>query len=128
MRMHSFKILALMAVVSATPLFAQQPAAPAAPQGAGRQGAAAPAAGAPKHEDTEFYEPVPPVVTPGANNTAPPSDAIVLFDGKNLNEWVADRDKSEAKWTVADGVITVNKARGAGNIETKRKFRNYQLH
>src|SRR4029453_11353199 len=35
-------------------------------------------------------------------------------------------DKSAAQWTVAEGVITVNKK--AGNIETKRSFRNYQLH
>ena len=83
----------------------------------------------PKPEDTEVWEPVPKVVTPGANNTAPPSDAIVLFDGKNLDEWVSTRDKGPAKWTVSDGVLTVNKTKGlAGNIETKRTFRNYQLH
>jgi hypothetical protein len=69
------------------------------------------------------------VVTPGEHNTAPPSDAIVLFDGKNLDEWVSTRDKGPAKWTVNDGVLTVNKTKGlAGNIETKRTFRNYQLH
>lgn len=81
-----------------------------------------------KPEDTEIWEPVPKVVTPGANNTAPPSDAIVLFDGKNLEEWVTNRDKSPAKWTVADGVLTVNKAKESGNIETKRSFKDYQLH
>jgi len=80
-----------------------------------------------KPEDTEVWEPVPKVVTPGAINTgAPPSDAIILFDGKNLDEWVANKDKSPATWTVADGVMTVNKA--TGNIETKRSFKNYQLH
>lgn len=79
-----------------------------------------------KPEDTEVWEPVPKVVTPGATCTAPPSDAIVLFDGKNLDEWVSVRDKSPAKWTVADGVLTVNKAEG--NIETKKTFKNYQLH
>ncbi len=83
---------------------------------------------APKPQDTEVWEPVPKVVTPGASNAAPPSDAIVLFDGKNLDEWVATRDKSPAKWTVADGVLTVNKASAPGNIETKRTFRDYQLH
>ncbi len=79
-------------------------------------------------EDTEVWEPVPKIVTPGANNTAPPSDAVVLFDGKNLDEWVSNRDKSPAKWTVSDGVLTVNKEKGSGNIETKRSFKNYQLH
>src|ERR1700761_1621359 len=80
-----------------------------------------------KPEETEVWEPVPPVVVPGANNTAPPSDAIVLFDGTNLDEWVSAQDKSPAKWTVADSVLTVNKEKGVGNIETKRAFKNYQL-
>jgi len=80
----------------------------------------------PKPEDTEVWEPVPAVVTPGVNNTAPPSDAIVLFDGKNLDEWVLTKDKTPAKWVVADGVLTVNNP--TGNIETKRTFKNYQLH
>src|SRR5689334_10916953 len=79
-----------------------------------------------KPEDTEIWEPVPPVVTPGATNDAVPSDAIVLFDGKNLDEWVSVKDKTPAKWTVADGILTVDKK--AGNIETKRAFKNYQIH
>lgn len=79
-----------------------------------------------KPEDTETWEPVPKVVTPGATCTAPPSDAIVLFDGKNLDEWVSNKDKSPAKWVVSDGVLTVSKTEG--NIETKRNFKNYQLH
>jgi hypothetical protein len=83
---------------------------------------------APKPKDTEVWEPVPKIVTPGATDAAPPSDAIVLFDGKNLDEWVSTRDKSPANWIVADGVMTVNKAAGTGNIETKRAFKNYQLH
>jgi len=112
-------LAALLAV--AVPLAAQQPSAP---PGAGRQVATA----APKPEDTEVWEPVPKVVTPGASDAAPPSDAIVLFDGKGLDEWVSTRDKSPAKWIVAGGVLTVNKAQGAGNIETKRTFMNYQLH
>src|SRR5579875_3857068 len=81
----------------------------------------------PKPEDTEVWSPVPKVVTPGATCTAPPSDAVVLFDGKNLDEWVSAKDgKSPANWIVSDGVLTVNKK--AGNIETKRSFKNYQLH
>jgi hypothetical protein len=80
----------------------------------------------PKPEDTEVWQPVPPVVTPGATTAAPPSDAIILFDGKNLNEWVSAQDHTPAKWIVSDGVITVSKV--AGNIETRRAFKNYQLH
>jgi hypothetical protein len=79
-----------------------------------------------KPQDTEVWTPVPAVVTPGATVTAPPSDAVVLFDGKSLDQWVNTRDKKPATWTVADGVLTV--AKGAGNIETKRSFKNYQLH
>ena len=41
-------------------------------------------------------------------------------------QWVSTKDKSPAKWTVANGIMTVNKP--SGNIETKRSFRNYQLH
>jgi hypothetical protein len=80
----------------------------------------------PKPQDTELWQPVPRVVTAGADCSAPPSDAIVLFDGKNLDQWVQAKDKSPAKWIVANGVVTVNKA--AGDIETRRRFRNYQLH
>jgi hypothetical protein len=110
MRIQFSTFLAFAALTAAaTPLFAQDTPKP-------------------KPEDTEVWEPVPPVVTPGANNTAPPSDAIVLFDGTNLDQWVTNRDKSPAKWTVADGVLTVNKAKDSGNIETKRSFKNYQLH
>jgi hypothetical protein len=114
---------ALLAV--AAPLLAQSPASA---QGAQPNGGTAQAAtqAAPKPEETEIWEPVPAVVTPGATCTAPSSDAIVLFDGKNVDEWVSVKDKSPAQWTVADGVMTVNKA--GGSIETKRTFKNYQLH
>ncbi|MGH9588099.1 MAG: 3-keto-disaccharide hydrolase [Acidobacteriaceae bacterium] len=77
-------------------------------------------------EATEVWKPVPRIVTPGASDAAPPSDAIVLFNGRNLDQWVSAQDKSPAKWIVAGGVLTVSKA--AGNIETRRTFRNYQLH
>ncbi|HEV2531006.1 DUF1080 domain-containing protein [Phenylobacterium sp.] len=84
----------------------------------------------PKPEDTEQWTPVPPIVTPGPRASdkpdAPPSDAIVLFDGRSLDQWVTTRDKSPARWVVAGGVLVVSKT--AGNIETKRRFRNYQLH
>jgi hypothetical protein len=104
------EFLAFAILIAAAPSCAQQAPAPAAA----------------RPQDTEVWEPVPKVVTPGATDAAPPSDAIVLFDGQSLDEWVSSRDKSPAKWMVADGVLTVSKP--AGNIETKRTFRNYQLH
>jgi Domain of Unknown Function (DUF1080) len=121
MNIKYWKLLLFATLIAfAVPLLAQ-PAA--SPQDA-KQPAATAATG-PKPQDTEVWEPEPQVVTPGVG-TAPPSDAIVLFDGKNLDEWVSAKDKSPATWVVADGVLTVNKS--AGNIETKRTFRNYQLH
>ncbi len=77
-------------------------------------------------ETTEIWDPVPRVVTPGNNNTAP-SDAIILFDGKNLDNWVSDKDgTTAASWKVADGAMTAVK--GAGDIRTKQEFGDYQLH
>lgn len=79
-----------------------------------------------KPEDTEVWTPVPKVVTPGATNAAPPSDAVILFDGTNLDQWVQASDGSPARWTVAKGIMTVNKA--AGDIRTKQAFSDYQIH
>jgi len=76
---------------------------------------------------TEFYTPVPPVVTPGKTNSDAPSDAIILFDGKNLDQWVSVRDSTKpAGWDVANNMITVSKTQG--NIRTKQSFLDYQLH
>jgi hypothetical protein len=81
-----------------------------------------------KPEMTEFWEPEVRVVTPGTTtpNAAmtPPSDAIVLFDGKDLSKWKGTN--GEAKWDVKDGVFTVKK--GTGDIETKQTFEDFQLH
>ena len=80
-----------------------------------------------KPEETEIYQPVPKVVTPGKTNADAPSDAVVLFDGKNLDMWedVADTTKP-AEWKVANGILTVDKTKG--NIQTKQHFLDYQLH
>lgn len=72
----------------------------------------------------EIWEPVPRVVTPGVG-TAPPSDAIVLFDGTDLSQW-QQADGSPAKWVVADGAFTV--VSGSGAIQTKVAFGDAQLH
>ena len=73
---------------------------------------------------TGAEEKEPPVVTPGGTDGAPPSDAVVLFDGKDLSGWESVRG-GEAKWEVADGAMVVNRS---GNIRTRESFGDIQLH
>ncbi|MFN3191336.1 MAG: DUF1080 domain-containing protein [Aureliella sp.] len=61
----------------------------------------------------------PPIVTPGSVNSQPPSDAVVLFNGKDLKNW-----KNGENWTVKDGVILS----GKGKIVSQEKFGDCQLH
>jgi 3-keto-disaccharide hydrolase len=82
----------------------------------------------PDPKATEVWAPAPPLVTPGETAGAPPSDAIVLFDGHDLDQWVSAQDHTPARWFVRHGDMIVNKAPGVGNIETRRKFKDYQLH
>ena len=77
-----------------------------------------------KPEHTEYWNNQPEVVTPG-EGAKPPSDAIVLFDGKDLSAWES-ADGSEAKWKVENGFFTV--VAKAGIIQTKRVFGSCQLH
>ena len=79
----------------------------------------------PKPEITEVWEPEPRVVTPGGM-AKPPSDAIILFDGKNLDEWVAATDGKPAGWKTDGSAMTVVK--GTGAIRTKKEFGDIQLH
>lgn len=74
---------------------------------------------------TEVWTPVPVVVSPGASPQSPPSDAIVLFDGKDLYGWT-NKKMEPAQWTVSDGMMTV--AKGKGDIQTKQGFGSCQLH
>lgn len=69
--------------------------------------------------------PQPRVVVPGAVPSQPPSDAIVLFDGKDTSAWVY-KDGRAAQWPVVDGVLTCKS--GTGNIYSKVKFTNAQVH
>jgi hypothetical protein len=100
------------------------------------------------HEMTEFWTPQPKVVEPGKTASQeilslPPSDAIVLFDGKDLSQWEGAPNKSvlvkgkdmskfknseggDAKWIVKDGLLIVNK--DVGDIQTKQLFDDFQLH
>lgn len=73
---------------------------------------------------TEVHEPVPEVITPVINN-APPSDAIVLFDGSDLSLW-ENLNGEPAQWDVADDAFTVRP--GTGDIRTKQGFGDVQLH
>ena len=66
--------------------------------------------------------PHPPVVTPAAQSGSAPSDAIVLFDGKDLSQWQSGR----GSWKVAEGYLQV--VPGAGDLATKQKFGDVQLH
>ena len=79
-----------------------------------------------KPEATEYYSPVPKVITPGASFSDAPSDAIVLFDGRNLDQWVNAKDSTPASWILADNAMTVNKS--TGDIQTRSTFSDYQLH
>lgn len=101
-----------------------------------------------KPEETEVWEPIPPVVTPGMQCDAAPSDAIVLFNGKDLSAWQkpqAARESSTgegiakmvgasesnykgdpAGWLVENGEMVVKP--GFGTIETKKQFGSIQLH
>ena len=89
-------------------------------------GCAAQSAPQPKPEETEVWSAEPKRVTP-ANGTSAPSDAVVLFNGRDLSEWVLTAAPAKAAdWPVDDGVFTVRA--GSGNIQTKRLFTDYQLH
>lgn len=79
------------------------------------------------HDDSR---PRPVEVTPGATAAEPPSDAIVLFGGKDLDEWVMEKDKSPADWVVKEGFVEVPPSgQGAGGyMVTKREFGDIQLH
>ncbi|WP_029904302.1 DUF1080 domain-containing protein [Prevotella sp. 10(H)] len=78
-----------------------------------------------KPQSTEWYYPQPPKVTPATTLNQPPSDAIVLFDGKDLSKWVSTNG-GEAKWNVVDGAIVI--VPGTGGIATKEYFGDCQLH
>jgi 3-keto-disaccharide hydrolase len=69
--------------------------------------------------------PAPKVVTPGETPSDPPSDAIVLFDGKNLSQWIQGKDRPP-RWKVENGYMEV--VPKTGSIFTKQSFGDCQLH
>lgn len=76
-----------------------------------------------KAEKTEVWEPVPAMVTAKPNSA--PSDAIVLFDGDNLDAWESIHG-GKATWQVSGNAFTVSP--GAGDIVSKQSFCDVQLH
>lgn len=77
----------------------------------------------------DVERPAPPIVSPGATPTAPPSDATVLFDGTDLSKW-AQRGPNggnvEAKWPVKDGYFETGAK--TGSMFTRESFGDMQLH
>jgi hypothetical protein len=76
---------------------------------------------------TEVWTPVPRIITPAPKSGDAPSDAIILFKGDTLSEWVSSRDTTKpAGWIVSGDIFMVNKR--AGSIQTRKSFMDYQLH
>lgn len=98
------KLIVIFILLGASPLLAQQKS----------------------QELTEVWQPEPRIVTPGKTNVDAPSDAIVLFNGNNLDNFESTKDGTAAKWKLEDKALTVVK--GAGPIKTKQKFGDCQLH
>lgn len=86
-----------------------------------------------------IYEPEVPVVQPGLKDSDPPSDAIVLFNGKDIDkEWEEARRQAPGatpggssstpavSWIIKDGAM--EPTRTSGSIRTKRSFTDFQLH
>lgn len=73
--------------------------------------------------ETEIWSPTPLTVT--LSDRLIPSDAIILFDGKSLQQWQSVNGK-DAPWVIEENAFTVKP--GTGNIITKRKFSDVQLH
>jgi Domain of Unknown Function (DUF1080) len=76
----------------------------------------------------DVSRPRPKVITPGAENSQAPSDAIVLFDGSDLSKWETYLKGKlvDTKWKVENGYMEVVPA--TGSIQTKDKFGDIQLH
>src|SRR5579871_5276289 len=81
------------------------------------------AATAAKPQDTEQWQPVPPVVS--APVGAPPADARVLFAGHDLDEWLSSKD-GPCPWKIVDGNLQV--VPQSGDIHTREVFADLQLH
>ena len=75
---------------------------------------------------TEIWDPEVKIIQSGVTDREAPSDAIVLFDGTDINKEWEDVKGNPSKWIVKDG--TLISVKGSGFIQTKRKFGSVQLH
>ena len=127
-------LLAALAAVSAIPVMAQTSNPPAAPKPKSPEIVIDGVMG---FQDTPLQpgspwhvhdpaRPQPPVITPGlfSEKATPPSDAVVLFDGKDLSQWRDKRTGGPAPWTAEDGVAVSAK----DDIQTTNQFGDIQLH
>lgn len=81
-----------------------------------------------KPEMTEIWNPEVKVTVPGKKDSDAPSDAIVLFNGKSLDQWVSQKDKNKpAPWKIINNEY-LEITPGSGGIETKLLFGDCQLH
>lgn len=138
---RTFGSQVLAAGLAGVPAIAQQAAPPAGQKGGGRsfetpeeyekhpEGAPIPGQ---KWKVHDLQRPLPPKVTPAlpVQSAAPPSDAIVLFNGKDLSQWISPQrgggPPAEAKWKVENGYVEM--VPQGGSIATKEKFGDCQLH
>lgn len=79
----------------------------------------------------ERHRPEPVIITPGTESTQdtagrPPSDAIILFNGKDLSNWEEVKGGGPAQWTVGDGYFAT--VPNTGDIQTKEPYGDCQLH
>lgn len=84
----------------------------------------APVASAQLPNYEQVFEPVPELVR-SVSNSAAPSDAIILFDGSNMDAWENSIDGSPVEWDIEGNAVTVN---GTGTIKSKHTFGDIQLH
>jgi hypothetical protein len=94
-------------------------------------GSTCPAQPDPNYIEHDRTRPRPTVVDPGSSSTPDragkaPSDAVVLFDGKDLSSWVSLDDGSPTKWIVRDGYMEC--VQGSGYVRTLQNFGDCQLH
>ena len=86
-------------------------------------------------EVKHIMDPEVTIIQPGASSSYPPSDAIILFDGKDIDkEWeeaawrpgTTPTIKPAVTWIVKDGAM--ESVKGSGSIRTKRSFNDFQMH